>query len=157
MIGYVLLVSAMIVMALIVFQWMKTYVPKDTLECPDDVSLLISKTDCSNSSIYVNVKNTGLFDINGYIIRGIKKDDYGLDEIIELNDGYFIFSDVLKPNSNYEQHNNFGGDGTNIYNIESIEIVPVRFQKDNAGKERTVVCGDAAIKKELNCEVKLKW
>ena len=158
MIGYVLLVSAMIVMALIVFQWLKTYVPTEDLECPGDVSLSITDgTVCETNILKVEVKNTGLFNVNGYIIRGTYTDASGFEEIEELSEGYVIFENALAPNK--KDDGPVGGEGDEEYPIESIEIVPVRFQEDDNGKERTVVCGDASVRKELNeiCTINLEW
>ena len=42
-IGYVLLISMAVAMSIIVYQWLSTYVPKDTPKCPDDTSLTITE------------------------------------------------------------------------------------------------------------------
>ena len=42
MIGYILLITFAIVIAVVVFQWLKTYVPKEGIACPDEVSIYIS-------------------------------------------------------------------------------------------------------------------
>ena len=40
-VGYVLLVSFAVFMGVVVYQWMKTFVPKETLDCPEGTSLFI--------------------------------------------------------------------------------------------------------------------
>ena len=47
-IGYILLVTVSIAMSILVYQWLKTYVPKEFLECPDGTSILAKEIsyDC---------------------------------------------------------------------------------------------------------------
>jgi hypothetical protein len=48
MIGYVLLVSAAIIMGAITYNWMKIYVPtNEDLKCPDGISIAISEISCA--------------------------------------------------------------------------------------------------------------
>ena len=65
MIGYVLLVAIAIIMSMIVFQFIRTYVPKDIVDCPDGVSVFIQETeyDCDDDTLKVTIKNNGRFNI----------------------------------------------------------------------------------------------
>jgi hypothetical protein len=74
MIGYILLITSTVVMSSIVYQWMKSYVPKDTIDCPDGVSLYIFNSTCEiqpsgNYEIRINLRNNGRFDVGGYFIH----------------------------------------------------------------------------------------
>ena len=71
MIGYVLLVTCAIVIGVIVYQWIKTYVPTEALECPDEVSIFIKdfEFNCENFQLDLTLKNNGLFKIAGYFIH----------------------------------------------------------------------------------------
>ena len=40
-IGYVILIAVAITMSFLVYAWMKSYVPKEELKCPDDVFIRI--------------------------------------------------------------------------------------------------------------------
>lgn len=75
MIGYILLVTAAVVMGVIVYQWLKTYVPKEAIECPDDVSLFIKDYTCNNltKELTLALQNNGKFSIAGYFIH-VKND-----------------------------------------------------------------------------------
>ena len=41
MIGYILLITMSIIISGVVFQWAKTYVPADPIECPSVVSVFV--------------------------------------------------------------------------------------------------------------------
>jgi hypothetical protein len=72
-IGYVLLMTISIVMSALVYQWLKTYVPKDTIECEDGTSLMIKNLhyDCTSTPkrLVITLKNNGKFKLDGYFIR----------------------------------------------------------------------------------------
>ena len=72
MIGYVLLVVIAIVMSMIVFQYIRTYVPKDIVECPGGISVFIqeAKYDCDADTLEVTIKNNGRFNVAGAITKG---------------------------------------------------------------------------------------
>src|SRR3989339_653843 len=55
MIGYILLVTGAIVMGSIVYQWMKTYVPADSLTCPEGISIYLSEFECSGTSLNITL------------------------------------------------------------------------------------------------------
>ncbi|MEK6842805.1 MAG: hypothetical protein AABX84_03230, partial [Nanoarchaeota archaeon] len=71
MIGYILLISMAIMMSIIVYQWVKTYVPQKSIECEDGVSLFVQSynNDCDNERLDLTLKNNGRFDIAGYFIH----------------------------------------------------------------------------------------
>src|SRR3989344_5928807 len=77
-IGYVLLIVGAVAMGAIVFSWLKTYIPTEKLECPDDVSLFVKESSCvidtstliTTLNLNLNLKNNGKFNIDGYFIRG---------------------------------------------------------------------------------------
>jgi hypothetical protein len=74
-IGYVLLMVVSIVMSVIVYQWLKTYVPKDTAACDDGTSMFIQEAtyNCTSGILTVTVKNNGRFSIDGYFIHASNK------------------------------------------------------------------------------------
>src|SRR4030042_6143362 len=78
-VGYVLLITVSIVMSVVVFQWLRTYVPKEAPKCSEGTSLLIREIsyDCTpgNERLTIDVKNNGRFSINGYFIHASDKSD----------------------------------------------------------------------------------
>ena len=161
MVGYVLLISVGLIMGVMVYQWLKTYVPNETLECPDGVSVLVEETECSNGALELTLKNNGLFNIYGYYIRATFDN---LEEIathdLYLDDGSNIYSfpgeEGLKSGVSSEPtlfkfNSDLCAEGEcNSYSVYSIEIVPVRTQKDSRNRETFVTCGNAKTKETVN-------
>ena len=145
-IGYVILIAVAITMSFLVYAWMKSYVPKEELKCPEDVSIRIVTAECGGGVIDLEIKNTGLFDINGYIVKGKNKDGV----LIDLSNGYFIFDSSLKLAPGDEPRRDlFGSDGSQT--IDLVEVTPLRTQEKEETEEGfdIVVCGEAIVSKSV--------
>jgi len=147
MIGYVLLISAAIFMSFIVYAWMKSYVPKETPECPSDVSILITKAECSNNKIIIDIKNTGLFSIEGYTLSGRETDS---GEIVDLSAGFYTFQTPCAPGENHFGDGLPAEAGTNQKTIDRIELIPIRIETSDEGQKKTAICGDAKISRAID-------
>jgi len=160
MIGYILLVSFALVMAVIVYTYIKTYVPKDLGYCPDETSLFIKEAVCENGNLNITLKNNGRFNIAGYFIHGSNSIDEEvavvdmvsmLKENIAGQSAYFssvIFdistNNTLNPNEEIVNQYNIS---TYIY---SIEIIPTRFQGENS-KKTLLLCGKSKVEEIVQC------
>ncbi len=166
MIGYILLITSAVVMSAIVYQWMKTYIPKDAIDCPEGVSLFVSESSCTeypdNYQLRLTTKNNGRFDIGGYFIHATNDSNQTLatidltEDIISGGEAYnnaIVFSLLTSELSNFLNPNE---NIPAIFNVSSklytIEIIPVRFQvHDN--KKRLVSCSEAKVIESLDCKV----
>jgi hypothetical protein len=161
MIGYVLLVTFALIMGVIAYQWMKTYIPRDALECPDGISVLIknSELNCTPGEFTLNftLLNNGRFNIAGYFIYATNNTNQSLATIDISSEiqtggqvhGNAIIYDTLNKNilnPNEAMESTFIVDEQ----IYTIEILPVRFQTEE-NRERLVSCGNAKIKETLTC------
>src|SRR3989344_2264370 len=79
-IGYILLVAIVIALSVLVYGWLKTYIPKESIECRDGTSVSINAYvyDCSNKVLNITLKNSGRFDIAGFYIYGKTTTQEGL-------------------------------------------------------------------------------
>jgi hypothetical protein len=161
-IGYVLLVSFALVIGVIVFQWMKTYVPQDDINCPDGVSLLIESYDCSSNILTLNLKNNGKFNINAYYIYATdspneelaiidlskNNTDYDISKLLPtgIRFGQIGVDDFLAPNDVETETYNLVG----ISNLDSIEIIPLRLQEQK-NRNIWVSCKDVKIREKIEC------
>jgi hypothetical protein len=163
MIEYVLLVTVAIIMGALVYAWIKSYVPTETLACPDGVSMAVSdfKYDCANS-LNITIKNTGRFSLAGYFIRAANSSGQDLAAIdlgSALNSnfgGYSVGSEILfhqeggnslLPDNSISQTFQIPAGTGKIY---FIELTAARYQtQDN--KDRFVTCSDSTIKQEFIC------
>jgi hypothetical protein len=162
-IAYVLLVTFAVVIGVLVYKWMKTYVPQDDLNCPDETSLFIKSEnyDCSTHLLTLEIMNNGKFDIGGYFIYAADS-PYKTLATIDLTKNQTDATSRLSPYGV-----KFGGltsgnslapgktekdffDTTGIPRIYSIEIIPLRWQVDKREKN-LVSCKDIIIKENLSC------
>jgi FlaG/FlaF family flagellin (archaellin) len=165
-IGYILLVAISIVMSIIVYQWLRTYVPTEAVACPDGTSIFISKLsyDCVSGILDVTVKNNGKFGVNGYFIHASNKAGEELatidlsgkifpDKYIYGSTNSITFSETtensLSPDSPEVTSSFNVGDYASAHLVK-VEIIPTRTQVlDN--KKRLVSCSDAKIDEDIKC------
>jgi len=158
MIGYILLVTSAIVISVVVYQWIKTYVPTETVECADGVSIFLKDHSYTGDSLSITLKNNGRFNLAGYFIYATTDPDQEV-AVTDLSDyterekiGNAISFGSLTANSfnpDEERINVF--DLSSVDEIYSISIIPVRFQTED-NKKRLVNCGNAKISQDLSVE-----
>jgi len=162
-VGYVLLISFAIVIGVIVYQWMKTYVPKEDINCPDGTSLFIERYEYTPELLTLYIKNNGKFNIGGYFIYATDDPDEQLATIdmtqrnIEIGSRlipYGIKFGPLTPRNAFDPNE----EEREVYNITdmngeiySIEIVPIRWQVEK-NKIKVVSCKDAKIREIITHE-----
>ncbi|MFH1787515.1 MAG: hypothetical protein ABH811_01880 [archaeon] len=169
MIGYVLLVAFAVIMGIVVYQWIKTYVPKQGLECPEGVSLFIKdyNYDCTNKILTLNLINTGRFNIDGYYVYATNNSNQVLaaNDISKFASGdIFLVNRIVfdefdensfMPNEEVDHsfdlsESGFLVDPSSNQQIYSIEIIPTRSQiKEN--KKRIVSCDQSKVKEIVSC------
>ncbi len=156
-IGYVLLISFVLVISVVVYQWMKTYVPRDDIDCPDGVSLFVEDYSCSTTQLNITLKNNGKFNIGGFFIYLTDSPDQKL-ATIDISQNITLGGDKMAPSGvkiygadnsmrpNVAEQFQFNLSGT----FYSMEILPIRWDEINKRK-RLVVCQNAKIREDLNC------
>lgn len=164
MIGYVLLVSIAIIMGGIMYTWMSGYVPTEELECPDGVSMVVTSYfyNCSNTTLNITIKNNGRFSIAGYYIKATNDSVQNLAAIdlskwaLKTQDDMYKFADAVVLGSANSNEFYPGNETENVFDIshltgeiETIELIPVRWQRDENNKLRFLSCGDVTKYREL--------
>ena len=161
MIGYILLIVFAVIISVIVYQWLKTYVPKEPLQCSAEISLFIKEATFNSSNLNVTIKNNGKFNVAGYFIHAKNNSSQELPTIDLSNylnplsfsgrQGINLSNFVLFVGLAGEKENPFkpGEQATHIFNIPasignitSIRIVPTIFKKEE-NRNRFVSCGDS--------------
>ena len=162
-IGYVLLITFAVIIGVLVYRWMKTYVPQEELNCPGETSLFIKSINynCASNILTLTLINNGKFDIGGYFIYATDSPDKKLATIdltknqtestlqmlpygIKLKS--FADKNSLGPGEEEIEIYNLTGTGR----IYSVEIVPIRWQT----QERKMIlasCKDAKIREDISC------
>ena len=164
-IGYVLLVSLAIVMGGIMYAWMKSYVPKDKLECPEGTAILLNSYDynCTENILTLSIKNNGRFGIAGYYIHASNTTNATLPTLdlskalIEVLPNLTRFSNAVMFGLSSNNSFSPGDETENSFNtasfgqISKIEIIPIRWQSEN-NKIKFVSCGSTStLSQEILC------
>jgi membrane-bound inhibitor of C-type lysozyme len=168
-IGYVLLIVISIVMSVVVYQWLKTYVPDDAIACPDGTSMFIKEInyDCTAQTITITVKNNGRFSLDGYFIHASNRSEEKLstidlspkvitaspeDRAETISGSEIRFANQVNSLSPENESNtniktfDVSGYGT----IYKIEIIPVRIEEIN-NQRRVVGCTNAKSSESISC------
>lgn len=169
MVGYVLLIVLAVVIATITYQGLKTYLPQEKVECPDDVSIFIKESLCEvdeitgNRNLSITLQNKGLFDIAGYFISATKgEEDIATFNLVpkfnenhEGSDGE-KFGDAIVITIGLNKFST-GSEARGMFDLlstdpptTSITVTPVRYQEENR-KLRFVTCGKLSINEKINC------
>ncbi|MGY4884760.1 MAG: hypothetical protein ACP5NZ_04250 [Nanobdellota archaeon] len=169
MIEYVLLITFSVILGIIVYKLLSTYVLQPKIDCPDGVSLLIKEYsyDCDSNMLVLNMSNNGKFDLGGYFIYGTDADDKELATIdltqqntraesrfpggtvgIKFGSFYDTEKNSLGPNEWETEIYNLTGLNTRIY---SLDIVPIRWDTQKK-KAMLISCESATLTKEINCD-----
>lgn len=163
-IGYILLIAISIVMSVIVFQWLRTYVPKDSLQCSEGTSVFIKDIsyNCTSMMLKVTLKNNGKFSVDGYFIHASNKSGEEL-ATIDLSSRITSGGNVSGSSITFDPFNQnaltpdeptnvkvsyFNATGYGL--LYKIEIIPIRIQEQE-NKRRVVSCSDAKVEEALTC------
>lgn len=169
--GYILLISFAVFMSFIVYQGLKTYVPVGAIDCPDGVSIFVSNYTCNlygeKYNLTIVIKNNGRHNIAGYYIHGsnnseqevatidlvryLERTGTGVSNISNLvvfiEGGTGAISTMINSiNVSDRASASYRG----IPKIYSLDIIPVRFQKEG-NRLRQVSCGKAIVKEKITC------
>ena len=162
-IGYVLLVTFGIILSVIVYGYLKTYVPKDIDSCPSGVSLSVLNYDynCTSNVLNVTIKNNGLFNVNGYYIYATTNPNATIATVdlssnfseslseTGMNMSGVVYFDV-NPNTDFGPSST----KTHVFSLNGrvyrVEIVPARFQ-DVESTTKFIGCGDSSVEELLTC------
>ncbi|VVB79246.1 Uncharacterised protein [uncultured archaeon] len=171
-VGYILLISIAVAMSVIVYAWLKSYVPKEPLECPGDISLMIKDINCTADGIIdMTLRNNGKFSIYAYTIKYAKDPSKTIatDSLAkafrDLNghrDGEVIYfmggsptgdcTNVFEPGNEVEHQ--FDMNILSGVQTAFIDITPIRCQQQE-GKIKSVQvrCNDARIRQPIVCPI----
>lgn len=172
MIGYVLLISLAVVMGGIIYSWARTQIPQDEIGCDDGISLFIKKATCSSNvthhSLNLTLTNNGRFSVGGFLLYGSNNSNvtvatFDLTGNISADESYISEKHLfwLKPGVKFAGGTNSLDPGKPVYVnftiprdsiniIESIEIIPMRWQEIN-GRERALSCGNSKVREIITC------
>lgn len=148
MVGYVLLVVVAIGISILVYSYLKFYIPKDNLSCQDGTSLVIVKYSCISGnpgSLVLTLSNKGLFNISAAYVR-IGEENRKVKQLVTNESVYFV--NPLGP----------GQETTLSYLLKGyvpspgrygLEIEPGTISEDN---KQLALCSEAIITQSITCD-----
>ena len=157
MIGYVLLIVGAIVIGGLVYGWLKTYVPKEAVECPEGVSIFIQDLSCdSQQTEYkfdLSITNNGRFAVNGLYVRVAESDEQKI-ATTDISDklssggnaqaGVILFTQELEPGQTRQMEFNLNE------RVYLVEATPIRYEIIE-NQNKLVTCGNAKVKEKIDC------
>ncbi|MBS3092205.1 hypothetical protein J4466_02190 [Candidatus Pacearchaeota archaeon] len=158
-VSYVLLIVVAISLSIIVYAWIKIQLPKEIIECPEGVSVIIKDYQCNEQNNIINItfQNKGFFSIDGTIIKISNKSNeaptisaehvggIGINQNLE-NNGFIYFTPSLNPGLNLKANFSYGS----FNQINKIQITPfVSSKKLGEKKLYVVLCNEKKIVQDI--------
>lgn len=136
-VSYVLLIGIAISLSFLVYAFAKNLVPVKVKECPESVSLSVENYSCdiNLNEMGFRIKNTGLFNISGYMLR-----------ITNKTSGKAVYNldiDPVPENMAPAEEKDYHVDYSYYNNITRIEIQPYIYDKER------VYCKNSITKQEI--------
>ena len=175
MIGYILLITIAIIMSIVVYQWLKTYVPRGEVECPPETSFYVKDYVCGGDELIITLQNNGRFEIGGYYIKATDSEEQEIATIDISGDlieghaetvGQEVGARSVAERIFFFDTSETGGSGNildvgdktiNVFHIRDtietiykLELTPLRFQKVGETTP-AVACSTSRIEYDLTC------
>lgn len=170
LISYILLIVVGITMGLVIYGWLRTYVPAEITKCDQDVSLQVTNYEynCNTGIFRLEIKNNGRFNVDGYLVRATNKSDQDIANIPLIkyyNGTYFTpwggSSSLISPTNPLEPEGIWGLSNSTFNltqsdphfpgNISKIQLTPVRMTTNSRGIKVPAICSDATITEKISC------
>jgi hypothetical protein len=124
LVAYVLLITITISLSVFVYGWLKTYVGGEEVEtCPSNVNIIISSYECVSGvdgNLSVKLKNKGLFNVDGYVLR--------VHDRLDAEFGFYVLDNIgttIAPGDEISVTYNFTDYvGDPLMDVTFIEVQP---------------------------------
>ena len=169
-VGYVLLIVFTLILAGIVYTWLRTYVPQEDINCPDGTSLTIKSYTCNqsaNNKLSLNLENNGKFFVGGYFIDAYYYNSKGnlslvdftknnTDALSQLNPIGIKFGQYISGGNSSHNSLEIGKNETDTYSLigiphlKSVMITPFIWTT----QDRKLIlssCKDIVINQDIQC------
>lgn len=160
MVSYVLLILIAVALSLLVFSYLKIYIPSNQKpECANDFSLIIQSLSCSLSTdsdvdeMTITLQNKGLFNADGVLIR-IRNPDFKVKTDFEEE---ILFNPRLESNLNDCTKKKALSPGDECIHIikrdfgENAYIVEIQAEEFIGEGNKIAVCEDSIVSQKVIC------
>lgn len=150
MVSYVLLIIIAVGLSVLVFSYIRAYIPKGiAAECPDSISLALQEYQCNvaTNTLEIKVVNKGLFNISAMYVRFGSSNKRILPQVNQDNLDGFYFMPALSPGMSYDSPQYPLGSQI-VAGKYKVQIQPAVFDK----KGKIVPCGNAILSQTIDCK-----
>ena len=149
MVGYVLLVVISVGLSVFVFAYLKLYVPKNALECEEEINIALDSAvlDCSENKLNISLSNQGLFSIDAAYVRFApenRKIREWINDPKKVGDSKFYFPGKLSPGDISNMEFSLSG------SLESDTAYIVEVQPANIVNEKLAACNNV-VTQAVSC------
>ena len=148
MVAYVLLVVIAVGLSVLVYGYLKIYVPKNNLGCPTDVHITLDDYTCVGDgprlTLNLALRNRGLYSFNGAYVR-IGKPGEVYREL--LNTTVYLDGNLVPGNVTNRIYTTINGKYTVVPANYILEIEPAILK----GRAKPTLCNEALITQEIEC------
>lgn len=160
-VSYVLLIVIALSLAGGVYGWMKYMLPHDNYKCPDDVAISINEYNCSQGTLYLNITNSGMFNVDGFFIRA--SNETNKIPTLMLN-SKVLFDQTTSEGTIYGLDGRYQFSSASPFNVSSIKNVSfnyapyktlkkVQIQPYSINSSKLYMCNNIVTIELANCEV----
>lgn len=146
-VGYTILIVIALSLSVMVYSFLKLYVPKETAECNQEINLIIQRYSCMADSdeLNITISNSGLFKVNAAYLRFGKLSG----ALTQINKEDFLLygengTEGLNPQESYSYH--FSEIVTEPGEQYRLELQPVVIQN-----KKLVACENAIVTETIQC------
>ena len=142
-IATILLISLVVIIGLVVFTWMRGFVPEAVVIDGENAELVCEKIsfDASYSSNKITLSNFGNYEIHSF---DFKFEGEGQHKTLGMSNDYFVGFDGLNQGevkSSSESVNNYIGDHIE-FTVQKITVIPILQGLDKNGEEKEFKCDE---------------
>ena len=158
-VSYTLLIIIAVIAALLVYEFLKLFTPKNNPLCPDGISLILEDYSCyanvssSPANLTLMLFNKGRFNITAAYVRVQQEGRQTKTWINPESTDKFNFAPSLAPNNNVTQFYNLSslGNKNPITSARNyiLEIQPAVYDKIT---NKISACEEATISQTIECK-----
>jgi hypothetical protein len=145
-VSYTLLIIIAVSVSILVFAYLKVYVPKfQAPECPPDVNIVIKDITCLDTTLEFTATNKGLFNISAIYIR-LRPPGREIKSVLRTNE-YNEFTVPLSPGASNTITSIVELEGT-VGEYE-LEVQPAAFNENG----ELAICESSASRQKVPCQI----
>ena len=149
MVSYVLLIVIAAALSVVVYSYLRSQIPRGSVECPSDTSLIAESVSCDISTLRIQLTNRGLFNVSGVFLRfGVAGTTVKLQ--IPGNIGDELFKPPhypLSPGESTARINYI----INNFLVENVSDYELEIQPAIIRERRVIICEKALITQPITC------